>query len=126
MSASIKHIYDLLFSKQKVTISFPSRRAAENLRIALHKQHREAVAVELTSDSLCLDWNAKEFTGTFWLGQSRKKAANYFQIVSHEPVQEAVAEDPESGSSCQSEVSGGTSSDIDTSSQAVQSQGECQ
>ena len=123
--ASIRDIYDLLFSGEKVTIAFSSWRAAENLRIGLQKHHRMLVSVDLTADSLCFSWDKKEMQGTYWLGSPRRVAATEFTIVSHEPVSETLAENPNLGNSDQSTVPSESPEDFDPSYPSVQGESQC-
>ncbi len=89
---SSKDIYDMLFTGQRITVSVPSIKEANNLRVSLHKIHAEFVAVDLSGDSLCMDWAEHKQTATFWLGKARKSARTQYEVVSSEPIQEIVGE----------------------------------
>lgn len=112
-SSSIHEIYNLLFAGQRITVSLPSFNRAENLRVALQKKHRQTVAVDLSGDSLCMDWNKSENTAVFWLGERRKKQQATFEVISSEPVQESLAQDQRNGNESDNLLSSESPQDCD-------------
>lgn len=76
-------IYKSLFAGKKLVIAVRDRKEYDSLRVALCQQHAiSKLLLELTTDSLCADFDAALATGTYWIGEPRtalKKAD--FKIV---------------------------------------------
>lgn len=91
MQADSKSIYEMLFLGNRVKVQCATERDAHRLRVSLAKRHKEITAVELSNDSLCMDWEPP--TAIFWLGQKRRAAPKFFEVY-HEPISDFMGDDP--------------------------------
>lgn len=67
-------IYKRLFAGKKITVECDAN-GFERLRVALCKQHKTPKYLDLTTDSLCADYDTETCTGIFWIGERRKKSS---------------------------------------------------
>jgi hypothetical protein len=124
MPHTIKSIYELLFSGQKVTVALADKREAESLRVRLAKHHVEIVAVNLSGDSLCMDWNAAESKASYWLGPRRNLVRKFFEVQC-EPVSGTLETDPLIRQADQSNLPEAPAENIDPSNSQEKDTREC-
>lgn len=99
--ATVKEIYRELFAGKKITVHCLTVELYNSLRTSLQREHRVPASLEMTSLSLCSDFQAEKQEATFWLGESRRKKA-----VSWEIKKESDEQQPSSSSSQATGVSG--------------------
>ena len=115
MKATYIELYDLLMrlpTEEKVVVAVPDKQSAENLRVSLVRRHAEFVAVEISSDSLCSDYDKEAGTLSVWIGAPRRRQPVVFEILSthgqqiHNPVERDPQERSAGNSSLPQEGTG--------------------
>lgn len=86
MSEQVTQLYSTLFAGKRVTLRLEDRGAYNSLRVALSKKHQHAkLLLELTTDSLCADFDAATGIATFFLGEPRRaRTRATFTILSED------------------------------------------
>ena len=81
--ATSKELYDKLFDEpgKKVRIRFDSKNEYETLRTSLCRHNSQYVDLDLSTYSVCAEFNAETCVGTFWLGSAKRKQAKSWEIL---------------------------------------------